>query len=198
MKDRNLMEKAREFKSNSIITAILSVLYGLILIIWPDTSSSTLCYVVAAAITLVGIVFVVQYIRKDVMRDFYRKDLVAGLVAISIGLVAFLRVDIIKGFIPTVLGFIILFSGIVKMQNAFDMLRLKYPYWYVILILAVLNLGFGILLIVEPVWIVNIVFILIGCGLVYSGVSDLATIIFVSRTIRRLQKELEKEQNIID
>lgn len=198
MKDRNLMEKAREFKSNSVITAILSVLYGLILIIWPDTSSSTLCYVVAAAITLVGIVFVVQYIRKDVMRDFYRKDLVAGLVAISIGLVAFLRVDIIKGFIPTVLGFIILFSGIVKMQNAFDMLRLKYPYWYVILILAVLNLGFGILLIVEPVWIVNIVFILIGCGLVYSGVSDLATIIFVSRTIRRLQKELEKEQNIID
>lgn len=198
MKDAKLLEKAREFKSNSIITAILSVIYGVILIIWPDTSSNTICYVVAAAITLVGIVFVIQYIRKDVMRDFYRKDLVAGLVAISIGLVAFLRVDIIKGFIPTVLGFIVLFSGIVKMQNAFDMLRLKYPYWYVILILAILNLGFGILLIVEPVWIVNIVFVLIGCGLVYSGVSDLATIIFVSRTIRRLQKELEREQNIID
>ena len=184
----------KELKSNSIPTAVLSLIYGLILIIWPDTSANTICYVVAAAIILVGIVFIIQYIRKDVMRDFYRKDLVAGLVAISLGLIALFRVDIIKGIIPTVLGFIVLFSGIVKLQNAFDMLRMKYAYWYVILILAILNLAFGAVLILEPSWIVNMVFVLIGCGLVYSGASDLLTIFFVSKTIKRLQKE----QDIID
>lgn len=197
MKDNKkdmIKEKMRDLRSSSILPALLCLTYGIVLIIWPDISSNFICYAIGIAIMLVGVIFVIRYIRKDLVRDFYRKDLVIGLIAISLGLVALLRVEMIKGLIPTILGIAVLFSGIIKLQNAFDMLRMKYVYWYVILILALLNVGFGILLIVEPLWIVDVVFVLIGCGLVYSGISDLLTLYFVSKTI----KNLVMESDIID
>lgn len=197
MKDNRkeyVKEKLKDLRSSSVLPALLCVVYGIVLIIWPDISSNFICYAIGAAIMLVGVIFVIRYIRKDLVRDFYRKDLVIGLIAISLGLVALLRVELIKGLIPTILGIVVLFSGIVKLQNAIDMFRMQYTYWYIILILALLNVGFGILLILEPIWIVDIVFILIGCGLVYSGISDLLTLYFVSRTI----KNMVKESDIID
>lgn len=197
MKDKNkenLKERLRDLRSSSVLPALLCLVYGIVLIIWPDISSNFICYAIGAAIMLVGIIFVIRYIRKDLVRDFYRKDLVIGLIAISLGLVALLRVELIKGLIPTILGFVVLFSGIVKLQNAIDMFRMQYKYWFVILIFALLNVGFGILLIMEPIWIVDVVFVLIGCGLVYSGLSDLLTLYFVTRTI----KNIVKESDIID
>lgn len=190
----NLKERLRDLRSSSVLPALLCLVYGIVLVIWPDISSNFICYAIGVAIMLVGVIFVIRYIRKDLVRDFYRKDLVIGLIAISLGLVALLRVELIKGLIPTILGIVVLFSGIVKLQNAIDMFRMQYTYWYIILILSLLNVGFGILLILEPIWIVDIVFVLIGCGLVYSGISDLVTLYFVSRTI----KNMVKESDIID
>lgn len=190
----NLKERLRDLRSSSVLPALFCLIYGIVLIIWPDISANFICYAIGVAIMLVGIIFVIRYIRKDLVRDFYRKDLVIGLIAISLGLVALLRVELVKELIPTILGIIVLFSGIVKLQNAIDMFRMKYAYWYIILILSVLNMGFGILLIVEPLWIVNVVFVLIGCGLVYSGISDLVTLFFITKTI----KNMVKESDIID
>lgn len=193
-KKEYLKEKLKDLRSGSVLPALFCIVYGIVLIIWPDISSNFICYAIGAAIMLVGIIFVIRYLKKDLVRDFYRKDLVIGLIAISLGLVALMRVEMIKGLIPTILGIAVLFSGIVKLQNAIDMFRMKYAYWYFILILSLLNMGFGILLIVEPLWIVDIVFILIGCGLLYSGLSDLLTLYFVSKTI----KNMVKESDIID
>ena len=190
----NFKERLKDLRSGAVLPALLCLIYGIVLIIWPDISSNFICYAIGAAIMLVGIIFVIRYIRKDLVRDFYRKDLVVGLIAISLGLVALLRVEMIKGLIPTILGIAVLFSGIVKLQNAIDMFRMQYTHWYFILILALLNMGFGILLILEPIWIVDIVFVLIGCGLVYSGLSDLLTLYFVTKTI----KNMVRESDIID
>lgn len=189
-----MKERLKDLKSSSVFPALLCLIYGIILIIWPDISSNFICYAIGVAIMLMGVIFVIRYLRKDLVRDFFRKDLVIGLIAISLGLVVLLRVELLKGLIPTILGIVVLFSGIVKLQNAIDMFRMQFTYWYFILILALLNMGFGILLIIEPLWIVNVVFVLIGCGLVYSGLSDLLTLYFVSKTI----KNTVKESDIID
>lgn len=168
-------------KRNSIAMAILAIIYGLILIIWPDLNAKLLGYVIAGAIVLIGLVFVVQYIRKDVVKDFYRRELVWGLTALFVGIVIFLKVDLIIGLLPFILGIIVLISGIVKLQNAFDLVRLDAKNWVPVMILAVINVAFGILLIANPVWIANIIFILIGAGLVYSGISDLITYFLFGR-----------------
>jgi len=181
------LKKIKEVKNVSVLIAILAMVYGLVLIIWPETSAQTICYIVAAMLALIGLFFVIQYIRKDVKKDFYRKELVFGLCFIAISMVAFFRVELLIEGIPIVLGFYVLFSGIVKLQNAFDLLRLHYSRWYGILILALINLVFGAMLIVQPMWSVNILFVLIGCGLLFSGITDLFTIMFVASRIRKMK-----------
>lgn len=171
-------------KGNALLTAILSAIYGLVLIIWPDTSAKTLCYVIGAVIIIVGLLYVIQYARKDVRKDFYRNDLVYGLFAIALGIMALIKVQVVESIIPVVLGIIVLFSGIVKLQNAFDLLRMKYSNWPVVMILSAINIIFAIILIVEPVWVVNALFRLIGIGLLFGGVTDLVTMLFFTNKIK--------------
>ena len=173
----------KNMKSNAIFSAVLTALYGLVLTIWPDTSAKTLCYVIAGVVIAVGIGYVIQYIRKDVAKDFYRKDLVYGLFAITLGIIGLVKVEMVESIIPVVLGIFVLFSGISKLQNAFDMYRLKQSNWLVILIIAVLNVIFAIILITEPVWVVGMLFRLIGIGLLFSGITDLVTMLFFTSKI---------------
>lgn len=177
---KNILKKV---KGNSIFTAILTALYGLVLTIWPDTSAKTLCYVIDGVVIAVGIGYVIQYVRKDVTKDFYRKDLVYGLFAIILGIVGLVKVEMVESIIPVVLGLFVLFSGIMKLQNAFDLYRLKKTNWLVVLIIAILNVIFAIILITEPVWVVGMLFRLIGIGLLFSGITDLVTMLFFTSKI---------------
>lgn len=179
----------KQVKGNAILTALLSAVYGLVLIIWPDTSAKTLCYVVAATIILVGLMYIIQYIRKDVMQDFYRRELVYGVLALILGTIALFRVEIIQSVIPVILGVIVLYSGIVKLQNAFDLMRLHYQHWGWVMAFAVLNIVFALILLLKPIWIVDVLFVMIGIGLLYSGVSDLITIFLFSSSAKGIEKK---------
>jgi len=44
---------------------------------------------------------------------------------------------------------------------------------------------FGVLMLINPFKVATTVMILIGAGLVYSGVTDLVAILFISQQIRR-------------
>lgn len=184
-------------KRNSITMAILATIYGLILIIWPDLNAKLLGYVIAGAIVFIGLVCIVQYIRKDVYKDFYKRELVWGLSLLFIGIIIFLKVDLIVGLLPFILGIIVLISGIVKLQNAFDLIRIDAPNWIPVMVLAVINVAFGIILIANPVWIANFIFVLIGVGLVFSGISDLVTYFLFGKVEKRVmgqEEEIFQEQ----
>ncbi|MGN0345765.1 MAG: HdeD family acid-resistance protein [Lachnospiraceae bacterium] len=187
------MKKIKEVKGNSLVFPILSLLYGLVLTIWPEIQADILCYVIAGAIILCGFVFLIQYIRKDVVKDFYKNELVFGLFAIILGIVALIRVDAVQNIIPTVIGIVVLFSGVVKVQNAFDLLRLKQSNWLAVFIISIINIAFALFLIFKPQSSIALVFRLLGIGLVFSGITDLITNFFFSAEVRKMN-----DDNIID
>lgn len=53
------------------------------------------------------------------------------------------------------------------------------------LVLSLIGLVFGVLMLINPFKVAATVMILIGAGLVYSGVTDLVAILFISQQIRR-------------
>ena len=163
----------KKLKGNGLLSAILISLGGIILIIWPGIIADIIANIIAAGVGIIGLVYVIQYCLKDMSKDVYRKDLTIGLVLITFGIILFLNKSIVQNIIPFILGIIVLISGINKVQNAIDLLRLKANNWAVILVFAVINVAFGIILLVQPAWIVKSFFRIIGFALLYSGISDL-------------------------
>lgn len=178
----------RQIKWNLVVLALLFIVLGVILIMWPDEFMRTSCYMLAAMLIIVGVISLINYLRKDISGILYRYDLVVGLSAVLGGILVIIKVDQLISLIPVVLGFLVTISGILKMQNSVDMLRLGQGTWYVAFCMAVLNIIFGIVLLIDPFG-TELLVSLLGAALIFSGATDLYVTISISRRLADFAKE---------
>lgn len=194
------MKTLKKMKWNVIISSVIYVALGVILLIWPEMTAKNICYVVGVISIAVGVVNLIDYIRKDYSVDEYRYNLVYGMVFILLGIFIFVKVETVISIIPVLLGFAVTISGLLKFQNAVDLVRMKYSGWGIVMIVSILNIAFGVVLIMNPFASAMILFICIGIGMIYSGVSDLIATIMLSRSIKSVGREIQKaqDQNIVN
>ena len=177
------MSLLKQLKWNLILLAVIFISLGIVLILWPGATMKTICYLLAAMLLAIGVVSLINYLRKDISGIIYRYDLVVGLCAILGGILVIVKVDKLTDLIPAVLGFLVTMSGIMKMQNSVDMLRLGHGTWHVAFAMA-------IVLLMNPFEAAQILIMCLGIALVYSGITDLYVTISISRRLSRLKTEI--------
>lgn len=183
------MQLLKQLKWNLILTALGFIALGVILIIWPTQTLKTSCYILAVLLIAIGVVSLISYVRKDITGILYRYDLVVGVSAALGGILIIIKAEQLMELIPVVLGFLVTISGILKIQNSIDMLRLGHGTWYIAFALAIINIVFGIILLINPfVW--EIFITCVGVALVYSGITDLYMTIAISIRLKNVQTEL--------
>lgn len=190
------MKILKELKWNLIALALAFVVIGVIFILYPTEVQTTACYMIAALLLILGVISLINYLRKDISGIIYRYDLVVGLSAILGGILVIIKLEQLTDLVLVVLGFLVTISGILKMQNSVDMLRLGNGTWHVAFAMAIANIIFGIILLINP-FSEEIQKILIGIALIYSGVTDLYVTIAISKKLAEMKTELavrEKEQ----
>lgn len=185
------MKLLKQLKWNLILLAVFFIVLGVVLILWPGATMKTICYMLAAILIIIGVVFLANYLRKDIAGLIYRYDLVVGLCAVLGGILVIIKVNQLTELIPAVLGFLVTTSGILKMQNSVDMLRLGHGTWYVAFAMAIINIVFGVLLLINPFGTMELLLIWLGIGFVYSGVTDLYVTISISHKLSKMNLNTE-------
>ena len=184
------MSLLKQLKWNLILLAVIFIALGIVLILWPGATMKTICYLLAAMLLAIGVGSLINYLRKDISGIIYRYDLVVGLCAILGGILVIVKVDKLTDLIPAVLGFLVTMSGIMKMQNSVDMLRLGHGTWHVAFAMAIVNIVAGIVLLMNPFEAAQILIMCLGIALVYSGITDLYVTISISRRLSQLKTEI--------
>ena len=184
------MSLLKQLKWNLILLAVIFIALGIVLILWPGATMKTICYLLAAMLLAIGVVSLINYLRKDISGIIYRYDLVVGLCAILGGILVIVIVDKLTDLIPAVRGFLVTMSGIMKMQNSVDMLRLGHGTWHVAFAMAIVNIVAGIVLLMNPFEAAQILIMCLGIALVYSCITDLYVTISISRRLSRLKTEI--------
>lgn len=184
------MSLLKQLKWNLILLAVIFIALGIVLILWPGATMKTICYLLAAMLLALGVASLINYLRKDISGIIYRYDLVVGLCAILGGILVIVKVDKLTDLIPAVLGFLVTMSGIMKMQNSVDMLRLGHGTWHVAFAMAIVNIVAGIVLLMNPFEAAQILIMCLGIALVYSGITDLYVTISISRRLSQLKTEI--------
>ena len=179
----------KEMKWNLVFTAGVCIAAGLVLIFFPEVTARTLALALSIFLMALGLIRAIAYFARDPQLGLFQYDLVMGLVYLLAGIFILLRTEEIISLIPFLLGFVVTISGILKLQNSINMLRGKDHSWPAILVLALLNIIFGIVLLLNPFDAATTLIILLGAGLVYSGLSDLITIFLVSHRLKVLSKK---------
>ena len=180
-----------QFKRDFALCAAASIVLGLLLLLYPDTSGTILAVIIALALAAMGAMHILNYLFRRFPDDIGRMDLVSGLLMAGIGVFLFFRPGVLIGVLPVVMGFLLLFGGAVKLQNAIDLARLKAPLWWVILILAALSVIAGIVVLLNPFATAELLLMFLGASLLIDGIFDIYTLITLHRRVKRFSKDLE-------
>ncbi len=160
-----------------ITVGFVFIIMGICFLAWPHASLVTICYAIGAVILIWGIVKIVNFVKNREKGLSYQFNLVLGIFLAAVGLILIINPDIIIPILPIVVGIILTADGIQKIKAGFDAKRMLHEKWWLIEIVALITIVFGICLILNPFAITNVVVRLIGFALLIDGVQNLIVII---------------------
>ena len=164
---------------------------GVVLIAWPGETINIVCKVLAAGLIILGIVEIFSYITN---KGGYMFTGALGLIVLIVGVWIFLKPGSIVSLIPIVIGVILAVHGVQDVKMALESKNGGYDRWWIMLIIAIISIAFGVLCIVNAFGMVKLAMQFVGAALIYDGISDLWV---VTKTVRTV-KEMEREAKAVD
>ena len=199
------MENGREVKKSFCLLSVAYIVLGLVLVIWPDISVHTFCFVFGIGMIIFGGAHLILYFTKDRFLSVMQPDLVIGVVCVSTGCYILMKMEYMLEIIPFAMGIVALLGGIVKIQSALDLKRLSAVRWYIMLVWAVVLLIMGAVLVMNPFdEQQKVVVILTGASLLTDGIGNLVSIFWTGIRFKRLKRvpadpyAVSSKENIID
>lgn len=187
-----IMERIlKRIKANVMVSALICVALGIILVVWPGLSVRMVCMAIGVVLVINGISRLMNFIFGRDGSIFSQMNLVMGIIITVIGGWILFQPNTIIAMIPILVGIIIVIHGINNLQQTVSLCQSRYDKWWVALLLALITIGFGVLLIFNPFVAVDTLIRFIGLFLIYDGASDIWIMSRVSKNVREARQDME-------
>lgn len=176
----------------SIITlcciAVLCVLFGLALIIWPEQARQIICYALGFLLVAFGAASIIAYFARKVLLTGTQFGLAIGVLSVLLGAFLLLRSDLVVTALAAIIGIAVILDSVARLQIALNLKRAVGAQFLPMLICSLITLLFGAVLLFSPFKAINVANIIAGVALLIDGLLTLwSTIQFAV-----LQKRAEK------
>lgn len=186
-----MREIMKKFRADMMLSALFSIVMGVILVAWPETTLDIICKAIATILIVMGAAELVSYFWNKIT---YSLSGILGLVVLLIGIWIFVKPQSVLSLIPIVIGVILAVHGVQDLKVAFDTKRNGYTKWWSMLLMAIISLALGIICIVNAFGMVTLTMQIIGIALVYDGISD----IWIVYKASKVAKEMKEERDALD
>ncbi len=168
-----------KLKGSYIIVAVAYVVFGMSLLVKPDTSVNAICYALGAICLIYAIATLIKYFISDKRKLFIEPDFVLPIIMIIVGLIIIFRHDFILSVIHVVAGIVFIVSGIVKLQDCFNIRRNAFAKWWIVLIFAVIAIALGVVMLFDLFGGDTLLIRMIGLFFTIDGVLSIASVIML-------------------
>ncbi len=182
----------QDMKHNYFINAVIMVILGIVLVIWPHILGVALCYLLGGALIVMGIFQLISFLRGERLGFYNKFVMMMGIVLILLGIWICTQPHIVLSIIPVVVGIIVLIHGLMDIQYTLDIKKAGSEKWWIALIASILTLVVGLLLVFNPFTVYEITMVLLGVAMLYDGGSDLALLLFSYLAQRDTDKRLRE------
>ena len=108
----------KKMKWETLITALMSIIVGILFLVEPENSSNVLCTVVGVAFVLLGAAMLVRYFASGFL--FGSIHLIASIILLAIGIFSLSKPETFKIIITFVFGLFLMIDGLLKIQDGMD------------------------------------------------------------------------------
>lgn len=188
---------------NLVVTAVMSLLLGAAFLVKPVMVYTYCGYGLGGLVALAGLIYIIIYFARKPVGGEYRSEFAIGLMAFLAGayvaagglLTGSSGTSITFANIIRILGVLIAADGIMKLQYALDVARMKYPKWWIGLITAVLGLALGVVTVMGITYELGTDMLgssggmmMLGIVIAVNGVLDLVSMIVVAVRNHKAEK----------
>ena len=188
-----MKEKIKGLRLNITISAVISIIIGVLLMAFPTETTEFLSRIIAGIIILAGVAIIISQVfenSKNVM------GIVVGAILAILGIWMFMfpKDNIFINIIPIAIGVILVVHGVQDLGMAFEVLRSKRGGSLLLFIGAVVNIVLGLLCIAMAFKIIETIMLLIGLMMVFDGVTD----IFFVHKVRKSTSAMIVDSTIVE
>ena len=189
------MNYIKSLKVNYSLSAVICVILGIVLLVWPGQSTQVVLGIVLGGF---GLIQIILYLATKEKTMVSHSMMMLGVVLAVIGGWIVLKPETIIKAVPMIVGILIVIHGFHNAVQAIDLKKMQYDNWWVALLLSLLTVALGVVLICNPFTIVDTVVRIIGAFLVYDGLSDMWILSRVFKTKKNREKIIDTDAVIVD
>lgn len=182
----------QEQRRSSALVALVTIVLGVVLVVWPDRSVSMICAILGGSLLLCGLLYVIGWFAGKRRQSKSVFMIIPGVILAGLGVWLMTSSSTVIALIQYVFGAVVLFHGILDLQATLALLTQRMSKWWIDLLLALLTLGLGLLILANPFGTFAALVVLIGVALIYDGASDLWLILRLSRAAKLAQLPAEE------
>jgi|GEM_PF-5855226 len=183
-------------KISSIIIALVYIALGILFIVMPQGVEEALCYVLAVAVAIFGLLYLLGYLVWSSSEDGPSSSgFVIGILMIMLAIFIMVKQDLIITLVPFLFGVMVLIRGLFTVETAFRIRRMGFPMGMP-LIMGIVIMAFGLFIMLFPMEMGEALFILIGAGLLAAGIAGIIEEIFVRSSHSRRAHEVERARDM--
>lgn len=188
-----MVEFLKGLRVNYTVSAVLCILLGLVLLIWPGTTTQIVCMSLGIVLLAYGIIQIVIYLFNRERTLISQGMMILGIIFAVVGVWILLTPEMIIMAVPVIVGVLIVIHGLHNVVQAIALQKDGYERWWLALIFGLLTVIFGGLLIYNPFGAVELVVRLIGIFLIYDGISDIWILSRVFKVRRDKERIIDAE-----
>lgn len=192
------MNYIKSLKVNYSLSAVICVILGIVLLVWPGQSTQVVCMVLGIVLGGFGLIQIILYLATKEKTMVSHSMMMLGVVLAVIGGWIVLKPETIIKAVPMIVGILIVIHGFHNAVQAIDLKKMQYDNWWVALLLSLLTVALGVVLICNPFTIVDTVVRIIGAFLVYDGLSDMWILSRVFKTKKNRENIIDTDAVIVD
>ena len=178
-----------KLKRNWFFSAIITIILGLLLVLFPAAALTSVSYVVGGIAIAMGVIRTVRYFKQDHTYPFlFQSDLVVGLLSVGFGIFMVSQPVTVMSLLPHIFGILLVGCGVGGILRAVDAKKAGFASWGVLLGLAIVSIVLGGLIMSNPFGAIETVVVIIGAGLIYQGITDIVTTLAVGKRIDQWKK----------
>ena len=173
---------------SAIFGSLGLVIVGILFLVFQDSMIKVIAYIIGAFLIAKGGFQIINYYTNKGQYDFFNNGLLAGVVAILLGIAAIVAGEDIAGVFRVVIGVLIIYESLVRINTAIKMSTAKIPSWQYILAIALLMMVAGIFIVCNSGAVITLIgWIMIVAG-IFGIVGDAMFIQHVNTVIEELTK----------
>ena len=190
---KNINDLGSDIKKSawgSIIESLAVIIFGILLVVWPDVTINILANVLGAFFIAGGIYKIINYFVVKGQNDFFNNSLLSGVVSVLVGIAAIVIGEDIANVFRIIIGIWMVYESLVRANTAIKLHAAGIKNWNIILIISLIMLVLGIFITFNSGAVIQIIgWLMIATGAV-GIIGDAMFIGKVDALVEKLTKKL--------